>query len=69
MEKFWKGQYPSLEEIQARHTADELEAFYDFMCGQTAPILDSGESGVYSWDYERWLSQGKRNHQLSGDWD
>lgn len=54
----------TLEMLQAYHTEHEVKKFLDFMIGQT---MD--EFGFYSWDYERWLSEGKRSKQLGTTWD
>jgi hypothetical protein len=35
--------------------------FEQFMRGKTCPMLDSGQSGVYSWDFEQYLKTVLRN--------
>lgn len=35
--------------------------FEEFMRGKTCPILDNGQRGVYSWDFEQYLKTVLRN--------
>lgn len=35
--------------------------FEEFMRGKTCPILDNGQKGVYSWDFEQYLKTVLRN--------
>ena len=35
--------------------------FEEFMRGKTCPILDNGQRGVYSWDFERYLKTVLKN--------
>lgn len=50
------------------HSESDVEKFNKWMTGQTCCVLLSGEIGIYSWDYERWLRQGRKTEQGS-DWD
>lgn len=51
------------------HTPKEVKAFGIWFTGQTGLITSEGEYGIYTWDYERWLEEGKLKHQLPGTWD
>ena len=68
--------------IRKHHTDDEVERFDKWIDGQTCTMLERSDvpdpdnypegepiCGVYVWDYERWLRQGKLTNQLSHDWD
>jgi len=59
----------TIELVRKYHTQREIEHFCDWISGQTTIMLDDGESGIYVDDYERWLRQGKKHRQNSGDWD
>lgn len=49
------------------HSLEDWNAFSLWMRGQTGGIVN-GEFIYYSWDYERWLLQGKQTEQ-GEDWD
>lgn len=51
----------------AYHSEAEWIIFAQWMRGQTTGLVD-GEAAIYSWDYERWVNQGKQTEQGS-DWD
>lgn len=55
--------------VEKAHTKKEYENFCAWMGGQTCGTMANGESGIYSWDYERWLRQGKKTDQNKEDWD
>lgn len=55
------------EEIKERAPKEDSEILAKWMFGQTCPVID-GKSGIYSWDLERWLEQGKKTEQ-GADWD
>jgi hypothetical protein len=55
--------------IELYHTPSEVEVFNTWFAGQTWPILEDGTYAVYVDDYERWLSEGRLDHQLSHNWD
>lgn len=57
------------ELIKKYHTPEEVEAFNKWFCGQTGMIASDGSYGVYTYDYERWIAQGKLTKQLSNYWD
>lgn len=48
--------------------SDEVSRFNDWMAGQTCCESPGGGAGVYRWDYERWVRQGKKTEQ-GKDWD
>lgn len=56
------------EEIQATLSDREKTAFRRWMAGQTCLLCEDGTSGVYQWDWDRWVSQGKKSEQ-GKDWD
>lgn len=49
------------------HTEKEWKIFNKWMRGQTVSEVN-GEMAIYSWDYERWVEQGKKTEQ-GEDWD
>jgi hypothetical protein len=49
--------------FMAYHTKEDWEVFDHWMRGQTCSEVN-GEVAIYSWDYERWVRQGKRKDQL-----
>ena len=51
----------------AYHSKEEWEVFNYWMRGQTGSLVN-GEVVTYSWDYERWVRQGKKKDQGT-DWD
>lgn len=55
--------------VELHHTPGEVESFCRWMGGQTCAVLDDGSAGIYSWDYERWLREGRLDCQLPGTWD
>jgi len=55
-------------DIQKTLTDREKTAFRRWMTGQTCCQSSEGGTGVYKWDYERWLSQGMKSEQ-GRDWD
>lgn len=61
--------YVTFAQIRAYHTREECEYFYKWMRGQTAMLLKSGHTGIYTWDYERWLREGKKTEQNADTWD
>lgn len=63
------GQGVTLQLIELYHTPSEVKMFNAWFAGQTGPILDDGAYAVYIHDYERWLSEGRLDHQLPHNWD
>lgn len=61
--------YITYAQVKAYHTSEEYGRFCGWMNGQTAMLLKSGETGVYTWDYERWLREGKETEQNADTWD
>lgn len=61
--------YITFAQVREYHTKTEVEHFYKWMRGQTAMLLKSGHTGIYTHDYERWLSEGKKTEQNAGTWD
>jgi len=61
------GNYITMELFDKHHTKEEREIFLDWMSGQTCSSVD-GVCAIYSWDYERWIRQGKKSEQ-GIDWD
>lgn len=53
--------------FKAYHTQEEWETFNKWLTGQTVSEVN-GEEAIYSWDYERWLRNGKK-HEQGADWD
>jgi hypothetical protein len=51
----------------AYHSVQEWGIFDNWLFGQTGGLVD-GEVVIYSWDYERWIRQGKKTEQ-GADWD
>lgn len=51
------------------HSPGEVETFNAWFAGQTGIVMKDGECGIYFHDYERWLEQGRLDHQCSHDWD
>lgn len=61
--------YFTLAQVKKYHTPEEYRHFCKWMNGQTSMMLKSGETGVYTWDYERWLKEGKKTEQNADTWD
>jgi hypothetical protein len=59
--------YITIDLFKKYHTKKELEVFSKWMAGQTCGLVGD-EVAIYSWDYERWISQGKQTRQ-GKDWD
>lgn len=57
------GVYVTYQQVKQYHNESELENFNKFMNGQTCAISSNGEGAIYYYDYERWLRQGKLDHQ------
>ena len=55
--------------IKQYHSEEEVFSFEKWFVGQTGMILKDGSLGIYAWDYERWLEQGKETAQRATDWD
>lgn len=68
-DRYVEGKYVTFSMIKEYHSKDEVKRFGKFISGQTCCQLPSGEIGIYSWDYERWISQGMQNKQMAHDWD
>lgn len=56
------------KQIKAILVPEAYKRFNTWMYGQTCPFVD-GETGVYPWDFERWLMTGCPEGQRRGDWD
>lgn len=56
-------------QIEKYHTPEECVHFYVWMSRQTAMILKNGNTGIYTWDYERWLREGQKTEQNPDTWD
>jgi len=56
-------------QVKAAHTQDEYFNFCKWMCGQTCGMMDNGEAGIYSWDYERFCREGMKTEQNAENWD
>ena len=59
--------YITMDMFRKYHTEEEEKVFNKWMNGQTCGVID-GEGVVYSWDYERWIEQGRKKEQ-GRDWD
>ena len=64
-----KFKYVTFDMVREAHTKQEAEDFGEWMGGQTCGVTPDGESAIYSWDYTRWLNQGKMTEQCGHDWD
>ena len=53
--------------FKTHHSEEDWKVFVEWMRGQTCSEVN-GETAIYSWDYERWLRQGKKTEQ-GADWD
>lgn len=62
-------QFVTKELIVKYHTTQEVKTFNLWFCGQTGIVAKNGSLGVYVWDYERWLREGKLDNQLPRNWD
>lgn len=68
--KFYRGEYFTYitESLFLEyHSQNDWRVFMEWMYGQTCPIVKN-KMAIYSWDYERWVSQGKKTKQ-GKDWD
>jgi hypothetical protein len=64
--------YITYELFKKFHSKSDLEQFQKWMYGQTCMLIEDGAIDVvcvYTWDYERWLRQGKQAEQDPEDWD
>jgi len=61
--------YVTYDLVKRYHTEEEVKAFGNFMSGQTVMALPDGKSGIYVWDYERWLEGGMKKKVQGEDWD
>lgn len=61
--------YVTFAQVREYHTKEESEHFCKWMHGQTAMMLKNGKTGIYTWDYERWLREGKKTEQNADTWD
>lgn len=55
------------EDIEKHAPEDDLKRLSKWHAGQTGPLIGN-KSGIYSWDLERWIDQGKQTEQ-GPDWD
>ena len=55
------------EDIEKHAPPEDLKVLREWMAGQTGPLIGN-KIGIYQWDLERWLSQGKKTEQ-GPDWD
>lgn len=60
--------YVTEELIYLYHTTEEVEKFFEWISNQTCGVVN-GKIAIYSWDYERWIEQGKKTSQNFEDWD
>lgn len=51
-------------DLQTYHTRSDYAKLRKWMFGQTCHV-----EGVYTWDYERWLREGKSTDQHASTWD
>ncbi len=63
------GQVVTFQLIELHHTPSEVGVFNAWFGGQTGPILDDNTYAIYVDDYERWLLEGRLDHQLPHNWD
>jgi hypothetical protein len=66
-----KGRFSYITDkmIQESHSAEEHKNFCQWISGQTVGVTADGVSAIYTWDYERWLRQGRKTKQRLSDWD
>jgi len=50
-------------DIKEHAPPEELKKFNEWLCGQTMLLRSDGDSGIYTWDFDRWVGQGKVNKQ------
>ncbi len=55
--------------FEKHHTPKDLKAFSEWFSGQTGQVMKDGTMGIYAYDYERWLREGKLRNQLPGTFD
>jgi len=55
-------------DIKLHAPPEEFNKLCEWMVGQTMIQRDDGDTGVYVWDFERWLHQGRKTAQ-GADWD
>jgi hypothetical protein len=56
------------KDIEEHAPKKEFADFCSFMRGQTMLVRDDGDGGVYTWDFDRWVRQGRKTEQ-GLDWD
>jgi len=56
------------DDIEKHAPPDELKSLSKWMNGQTMLGCDDGTGGVYTWDFDRWVRQGKHTEQ-GMNWD
>lgn len=61
--------YITFAQVEKHHSPEECRVFRKWMGGQTVVGLKNGRSGIYTWDYERWLREGKKTEQNADTWD
>jgi hypothetical protein len=52
------------DEIKKHLSEDEYDEFDNWLAGQTCPIGERGERGVFRWDLERWLNIKKHQTDI-----
>jgi hypothetical protein len=62
--------YVTEEQVRAYHGPFDATTFFAWMAHQTTPVVDDEPGCCYfSWDYERWLREGRQKKQLAATWD
>ena len=47
-------------DIEQHAPESERNRLDDWMCGQTMLMRDDGDTGIYTWDFDRWLRLRQR---------
>lgn len=55
--------------VKKAHTKEEYNNFCKWMSNQTVGMMDDGNAGIYSWDYERFCREGMKTEQNEETWD
>ena len=73
----WTSELKLHEEPLPHYSMKQIEELappgeWDRLCvwteGQTMCLSPDGSSGIYKWDFDRWLRQGKKTEQ-GANWD
>jgi hypothetical protein len=51
-------------DIEKHAPPEDFESLSNWMRGQTIPVLDDGTTGVYAWDFDRWVRWKKHQERI-----